>query len=167
MESKKGIPSAGATGDDKGLVDFVEHGISAGDEPGSQGRSQMPTASDAAQPSVEKQKENEIFREMGGFANEMMNQFQARMTDAGNEPAKKWLDNATGMFRRKRTSGTGEDEQGPEQGGPPRAKPVGKKRSGRNARTEASEFGCGPWIAPGFGTGQELLPRSDQNSDLR
>lgn len=95
---QKRIPRTGTAGSHKGLVDFVECGVAGGDEPGKHSRRQVPSTADSAQPAIEKQKENKIFRKMGEFPNDVVNEVQRCHADAGKEPAEKRLDDAAGVL---------------------------------------------------------------------
>jgi len=69
---EEGIPGRGGAGGDEGLVDFVKGRISSSNEPGEESPRPAPAGAFATNAAVEQQIENEILREMGAFADEVV-----------------------------------------------------------------------------------------------
>ena len=66
------VPGRGRAGGDKGLVDFVERGITGGDGKSDEGPRPTPAFAIATGSAEEQQIENEILGEVSGLTNEIM-----------------------------------------------------------------------------------------------
>jgi hypothetical protein len=66
------------------LVNFIQHGVEGGDEPGENSPRPVPRTAIPARGTntvIEENAENEVFREMGGFADEMVCEFETGRRD--------------------------------------------------------------------------------------
>jgi hypothetical protein len=150
---EKRVPGGGGARGDEGLVNFVEAGIGGGDEPGGGGPRPAPVGAAGADAAIEKNEEDEVFGEVGAFADEEMEVVDGVGGERGQEPAENGFDDGAGVEGREGVRGEKEDEKGPEDGGKPGTKPGGKKGFGRDAIADFVEIGGGARIAPGFGGG--------------
>ena len=105
-------------------MDFVECRISGGHQPGNKSPGPVPgIAAGGSNAVVEKKAENEVLREMRGFAYQMMDQFKVVRGDRGIKPAEERFEEEAGANRGERIRGEKKDDCGPEQGRPPSAQP--------------------------------------------
>src|SRR5262252_4666310 len=65
---EKGVPGRSSARSHKRLVDFIEGGIGGGNEPSSKSPRPVPPTAAGTDAAVEKDVEDEIFGEMGAFA---------------------------------------------------------------------------------------------------
>ncbi len=70
-----------------------------------------------------KNAEDEIFGEVSGLTDEVMNSRDLVMAQVRQEPAEKRFDDAARVVLREEVGGHEEDETGPEEGGPPGTEP--------------------------------------------
>lgn len=145
----KGIPRSGGAAGDEGLVDFVEACVAGGDDEGGDAPRPMPTDACAADSAEEKNAEDEIFGEVSGFTDDVMNVGDLVAAQVREYPAQERLDDAAGVVLRKGVGGHDEDEASPEECGPPGAEPPWNQRGGQ-ARLDFGEVGGGAWVAPGL-----------------
>jgi hypothetical protein len=100
----------------------------------------------AANAGIEKQVENEIFRQMGAFADQVVMELEMGLAEGNGQPAQDFLEDRAGVFGRESVRGKEENEPTPEDGGPPRAEPSRdmELREGDNLtcelRAHADEF---------------------------
>jgi hypothetical protein len=154
---EEGVPCGGGAGGDKGLVDFVEGGISGGDKPGGPGPGPAPTGVSGANAAKEDHIEDEILGEVRGLADEVMDYLKLGSGEMRNEGVKNGIDDRRGVIGGEVVGGEGKDEAGPKDCGPPRAEPLWNDGLTRGAMANFVEIGCRAGIAPGFGCGQTRL----------
>jgi hypothetical protein len=151
------IPGGGGAGGDEGLVDFVEGGIGCGDEPGGPGPGPTPTDLGEADAAEEDQVEDEVFGEVSGLADEVVDDVELRFGDVGKQSVQDGVEDGAGVVGGEGVGGEGENEAGPEDGRPPGAEPVRGEGFAWEAVADLVEIGCGARIAPRFGSGQRRL----------
>ena len=150
---EKGVPGGSLARGDKGLMDFVQGGVARGDEPGGEGPGPVPTDARAANAAVQQRIENEVFGEMRRLADVVMDDFKGGIAEGRREPAENGPNDGARVCGGKGVCGSCEDNDAPEQGGPPGTEPAGNQGFGRNAVADLVERGGGARIAPGFGRG--------------
>ena len=150
---EKGIPGRSVAESFEGLMDFVKGRIASGNEPGRKSPGPVPAAASATNTTVEKNKKDEVFDEVGGFAKERVNDFELALGNGRNEPAEDGPEERGGMVGGKRVGGGGKDDRGPEKRRPPSTEPGRNEGKKRSARTDLVESGSRARVAPGFGGG--------------
>jgi hypothetical protein len=140
------------------LVDFVKGGIGGGDEPGGPGPGPAPSELREADAAEEDQVEDEIFGEVRGLADDVMDGVELCCGEMRDQSVQDGVEDGAGIVGGEGVGGEGENEAGPQDGGPPGAEPVRYEGFAREAVTDLIEIGCGAWIAPGFGGGQAEAP---------
>ena len=134
-------------------MDFVEGGVGGSDEPGGESPGPVPAAARSANAAIKENKEDEVFGEVSGLADEVVDGVNAFVGDGRNEPPENGFDNHAGVGGREGVCGGEENDGGPEQGGPPGAQPGRDEGEKGDAMPDLVEIGGGRWVAPGFGRG--------------
>src|SRR2546429_1427253 len=148
---EEGVPRRGRAADDKGLVDFIQRGVSGRDGKSEEGPRPTPAGAIATGSAEEEQIENEVLGEVSDLADEIMHFVNLMAGKRREKPAESRLDDGAGVCGGKSVGGERENDRCPKQGRPPGAKPGGNERS---ALTDLIEFRSGARIAPGL-FGQE------------
>jgi len=95
------------------LVDLVESSVGGSDEPCGEGPGPMPTVARAADATVEQHIENEIFGEVRGLANEVVDGLKGRIAEGWHEPVQNGTEDTGGMGIREGVGGSDEDDRAP------------------------------------------------------
>src|SRR5882757_10489668 len=171
---EEGVPRRGRAADDKGLVDFIQRGVSGSDGKSEEGPRPAPAGAIATGSAEEEQIENEVLGEVSGLADEIMEFVNLMAGKRTEKPTESRLDDGAGVCGGKSVSGERENDRRPKQGRPPGAEPGGNERG---ALTDLVEFRSGARIAPGlFGQerissrcwcGAKKAPASDPSTALR
>src|SRR5258707_15771006 len=148
---EEGVPRRGRAADDKGLVDFIQRGVSGSDGKCEEGPRPTPALAIVTGSAEEEQIEDEVLGEVSGLADEIMDFVNLMAGKRTEKPTESRLDNGAGVCRGKSVSRERENDRCPKQGRPPGAKPCGNERG---ALTDLIEFRSGARIAPGL-FGQE------------
>ena len=90
-------------------MNFVEAGIGGGNEPGGGGPGPAPAGAIGTDAAIEKNKEDEVFGEVGGFADEEMEMVDGVGGERGQEPAEDGFDDGAGVEGREGVCGEKED----------------------------------------------------------
>lgn len=141
---KERIPGGRAAGGHEDLVNFVEGGIGCGDEPSNESPGPAPgraIEASGADGAIEQEKEDEVFDEMGGFADEVVNEVEGIRRDEREEPAEEWLNDKAGVGGGEGVRGKKRNDGSPKEGGPPGAEPVGE--TGIMGRARGCRVGAG------------------------
>lgn len=145
------VPGRSGTRGNERLVEFVENRIDGGDEPCGESPRPVPAVAASADAATKEQIENEVFGEVGGLADQKMDDVDAAVGNGWDEPAEQGLEYEGSVGRREGVCGSEKDQPGPEKDGPPDVEPCRSERSVRNAVADLVEVGCGARVTPGFG----------------
>jgi len=145
----KGIVRRGLAAGDERLMDLIESGVAEGDEQRGQSPGPAPADAATANATVEEQTEDEVFGEVSGLADVMVDELELSGGEVGFEPAEEGLEERGGVLRREGVHGHGEDESGPKESGPPDAQPCGDQQA-RETWLHLREMRSGARIAPGL-----------------
>src|ERR1700739_3238253 len=132
---------------------LVEDGIEEGNEPCGERPAPVPDRARAADTSIKKHEENEVFDEMRCFADQMVHVEDAVLRGGGKQPAENWIDEAAGAFGREGLGGRSKDDRGPQERWPPYAKPCEYHVFAWHVAGDFAEIGSEAWIPPGVGRG--------------
>lgn len=120
---EQGIVRRSGTARNERLMNFVKAGIARGDKPGRKSPGPAPSRARAANGAKKEQIEDEVFAEVRGLANQMMDETQRFMTQAGEEPMQQRNDDSGGVLGGERVGGERKDDAGPHQCRPPGTNP--------------------------------------------
>jgi hypothetical protein len=146
---EKGIVGRSGAAGDKGLVDFVHDGIAGGDGEGGDAPRPPPALAIAADAAVDQHAKNKIFGEVGAFADDMVNEIELVFGEVRKKPVDEGGEKACSVLGREGVGRECEDNAGPGQSRPPRAKPSWKEQL-MEARLQLGELRRGARIAPGL-----------------
>ena len=140
------VGGSGAAGDE-GLMNFVQRGVEGGDRKGCEGPAPVPSGTRSANGAIEQNTKDEIFGEVGGFADEEMDAIDLIGGDGGDEGAQEGSEDETGMRGGESVGRQKEDKDRPEQCGPPGSQP-GRRFGEGSTFTEFGQLGRGTGVAP-------------------
>src|SRR5579864_6950558 len=144
---EKGIVRRGGAASDEGLVDFVHDGIACGHREGGNAPGPTPAFAIAPDAAVDEEAENEIFGEVGGLADDVVDEMELVLGEVRDEPFHEEGENGGSVFGGEGVGGKGEDDAGPGNGGPPGTKPRRNEKLVQ-PRLHLWELGRGARIAP-------------------
>ena len=96
---EKRIVGRSSAADDESLVNFVEARIDGGDEPSGKTPGPAPTFAVATEAPVKEEAKNKIFGEVGGLADEMVNDSKLMMGEVWEEPVDDGRENRCRVLR--------------------------------------------------------------------
>src|SRR5260370_17839074 len=88
----------------------------------------MPYDTSAANAAVDKRAKNEVFGEVSGLADAIVDEVELRGGEVGFEPAQEGLEERCSVPLGEGVGGHGEDNRGPQQRRPPYAQPGGDQQ---------------------------------------
>lgn len=112
------------TAGDEGLVNFIEARIARSDKPRRKSPGPPPSRTRATNAAKNEEIEDEVFAEVRGFANQMMDKIHGFLTPTWEQPMQERTDNVEGVRRGKRVGGQRENDASPGNSGPPGTDPL-------------------------------------------
>lgn len=146
---EEGIIRGGFAAGDEGLMDFVESGIAGGDKERGESPGPAPARAGTSNAAKEEKAKDEVFNEVGRFANVVVDQPKLRVGQTGYEPAENGLQDRGGVLRGEGVGGHDEDDDSPQESRPPDSHPRGDQQL-FEARLHFRKLGSGTRIAPGL-----------------
>src|SRR5260370_38235259 len=107
----------------------------------------MPSHTSAANAAVDKRAKNEVFGEVRGLADAIVDEVELRGGEVRFEPAQEGLEERCSVPLGEGVGGHGEDNRGPQQRRPPYAQPCGDQQL-RAPRLHLSHMRTGSRVAP-------------------
>ena len=113
------VVGRGLAAGDECLMYLVEGGVYGGDEERGHSPGPAPASAGSANTAVQEQTEHKVFAEMGGFANEVVNEVDLRRGQGRIDPVQDALEDGEGVLSREGIGGHNKDDDSPKQSGPP------------------------------------------------
>src|SRR6267142_3561948 len=99
------VVGRGVAAGDEGLMYLVESGVGGGQEERSKSPSPAPASAGSAKAAIQEQTKHEVFAEMCGLANEVVNDLELRRAHGRIDPQLDTLEDGTGVRRREGIGG--------------------------------------------------------------